>query len=70
VENIPGHRDHHSGVPDQLITISLEWVITIVRNPDHDHLGMGDHDRPNHRSRSSGIPTLGSDDLYTASLRA
>jgi hypothetical protein len=29
VENVPGHRDHHSGVPNQLITISPEWVITI-----------------------------------------
>jgi hypothetical protein len=46
VENIPGHRDHHSGVPNQLITISPEWVITIVWNPDHDHPGIGDHDRP------------------------
>jgi len=46
VENIPGHRDHHSGVPKQLITISPEWVITIVWNPDHDHPGIGDHDRP------------------------
>jgi hypothetical protein len=46
VENIPGHRDHHSGTPNQLITISPEWVITIVWNPDHDHPGIGDHDRP------------------------
>jgi hypothetical protein len=46
VENIPGHRDHHSGVPNQLITISPEWVITIIWNPDHDHPGIGDHDRP------------------------
>jgi hypothetical protein len=46
VENIPGHRDHHSGAPNQLITISPEWVITIVWNPDHDHPGIGDHDRP------------------------
>jgi hypothetical protein len=29
VEIIPGHRDHRSGVPDQLITISPEQVITI-----------------------------------------
>jgi hypothetical protein len=46
VENIPGHRDHHSGAPNQLITISPEWVITIVWNPDHDQPGIGDHDRP------------------------
>jgi hypothetical protein len=46
VENIPRHRDHHSGAPNQLITIIPEWVITIVRNPDYDHPGIGDHDRP------------------------
>jgi hypothetical protein len=46
VQNIPGHRDHRSGVPHQLITISPEWVITIVWNPDHDQPGIGDHDRP------------------------
>jgi hypothetical protein len=33
VENIPGHRDHHSGMPDQLITISPEQVITIISEP-------------------------------------
>jgi hypothetical protein len=27
VEIIPGHRDHRSGVADQLITISPEQVI-------------------------------------------
>jgi hypothetical protein len=27
VEIIPAHRDHRSGVPDQLITISPEQVI-------------------------------------------
>jgi len=36
----------HSGAPNQLITISPEWVITIVWNPDHDQPGIGDHDRP------------------------
>jgi len=46
VENVPGHRDHRSGVFDQLITIGPERVITIVRNSDHDHPGLGDHDRP------------------------
>jgi len=41
VENIPGHRDHrpgdrdrHSGIPGQLIGISPESVIAVVRNPD------------------------------------
>jgi hypothetical protein len=33
VENIPGHRDHRSGMPDQLITISPEQVITIISEP-------------------------------------
>ena len=37
VEIIPGHRDHRSGDRDKLITITPESVITIVRNPDHDH---------------------------------
>ena len=41
VENIPGHRDHRSrdrdrpsGEHDQLIGISPESVIGMVRNPD------------------------------------
>jgi len=41
VENVPGDRDHrsadrdrHSGVGGQLIGISPESVIAIVRNPD------------------------------------
>jgi hypothetical protein len=30
VENIPGHRDHHSGDRDQLIGIIPERVIAII----------------------------------------
>ena len=36
----------HSEVPNQLIMINPEWVTTIVWNPDHDHPGINDHDRP------------------------
>jgi hypothetical protein len=46
VENVPGHRDHHSRELIKLIMIGPEWVITIVRNPDHDQSGISDHDRP------------------------
>jgi hypothetical protein len=31
VENVPGHRDHHSGG---------------AQSTDHDQPGLGDHDRP------------------------
>jgi hypothetical protein len=50
VEIIPGHRDHRSGDHDKLITITPESAITIVRKADQQ--------RPEARSRSSGIPRL------------
>jgi len=40
VENIPGHRDHHSGDRNKVITIIPESLIIFGRNPDHDHPGI------------------------------